>query len=97
MDNIITVAMILMPMVLAITEIVKSSVVMKKNLIPLVSVIIGLILGVLSYYVTDLHLEGYTVVDHVFIGFASGVLATGTYELGKFRGGNTGKSDTNKL
>lgn len=96
MDNIITVAMVLMPMVLAITEVIKSSVVMKKNLIPLISVVVGLVLGVLSYYVTDLRLEGYTMVDHIFVGFASGVLATGTYELGKFRGGSTGESDANK-
>ena len=88
MEAILLFATVLSPIVLALVELIKRTVNTKKNLIPLLSLIVGLAIGAVTYQFTDL---GF--VYRLWAGGIAGLAATGLFELGNKREGTTGKSE----
>jgi hypothetical protein len=84
MESVLIFATIISPIVLAIIELLKHTVNVKKNLIPLASLVIGLLVGAISYPFTDLEL-----VLRFWAGSFAGLAATGLFELGNKREGTT--------
>ena len=56
METVLIFASVLSPIILALVELVKKTVKVPKNLIPLVSLLIGLLIGAAAYPFTDLEL-----------------------------------------
>lgn len=73
---------VLLPIVTAAVELIKISFPIRKNLIPLISVIVGLIIGVIAFPFTDLDL-----VMRLWAGGLTGLAGTGLFELIKPRQG----------
>ncbi|KYG32148.1 holin [Alkalihalobacillus trypoxylicola] len=84
METVLIFATVLSPIILALVELVKSTVNVSKNYIPLMAFIIGLIIGALAYPFTDLEL-----VLRLWAGGIAGLSATGLFELGNERRGKT--------
>ncbi|TSB46526.1 holin [Alkalicoccobacillus porphyridii] len=80
MEIILILASIISPVVLALVELVKRTVQVPKRFLPLSAVIIGLIVGGLSYPFTDLDLG-----MRLWAGGLAGLSATGLFELSKKR------------
>ncbi|MNR40439.1 Phage holin [compost metagenome] len=72
--------------VLAANQAVKTAVNIPRNLIPVVGLVIGLLIGAAAYRFTDLELS-----LRLWAGGLAGLSATGLFELGKNRPGNTQK------
>ncbi len=83
-EQVLTFASILAVIVTALTQGVKMSINLPKNIVPLVGVLIGLILGAVAYPFTDLEL-----VTRLWAGGIAGLSATGLYELVTKRTGTT--------
>lgn len=80
METVLIFASVLSPIILALVELVKKTVKVPKNLIPLVSLLIGLLIGAAAYPFTDLEL-----VLRLWSGGLAGLTATGLFEIGKNR------------
>nr|MDH3152743.1 holin [Bacillus licheniformis] len=81
METVLIFASVLSPIILALVELVKKTVKVPKNLIPLVSLLIGLLIGAAARYpFTDLEL-----VLRLWSGGLAGLTATGLFEIGKNR------------
>lgn len=70
-----------------LNEVVKyiSSSVFKKNItryIPMFSIIFGIILGIVGFYIPDVDM-GSNIVEAIFIGISAGSAATGVHQIGK--------------
>ncbi|MNN76157.1 Phage holin [compost metagenome] len=70
--------------VLAFLQLVKATVSLPKNLIPIIGLVIGLLAGWLGYIFTDLEL-----VPRLWAGAFAGLSSTGIFELVKNNPGNT--------
>ncbi|RUT36328.1 holin [Paenibacillus zeisoli] len=77
-------ASVLTVFVLAGVQLMKRTVNVKKNLLPVLGLGIGLIVGGISFPFTDLNLT-----LRLWAGGLAGLSATGLFELGKNRPGNT--------
>ncbi|WP_156647155.1 holin [Lentibacillus sp. JNUCC-1] len=75
-------ATIIAPVVAALVELVKKTVKVKKNYLPAVSLLIGLIIGILAYPFTDMELA-----LRLWAGGFAGLAGTGLFELIKQRQG----------
>lgn len=84
MENVLLFATILAPIVIALNQLLKKTVNLPKNLLPLFGLIIGLIVGAIAYPFTDMD-----IALRLWAGGLSGLSATGLFELGKYREGNT--------
>lgn len=84
MEQVLLFATILAPIIVALNELVKRTVNMPKNLIPLMGFFLGLIVGVIAYPFTDLD-----IALRLWAGGLSGLSSVGLFELGKYREGNT--------
>ncbi|KYG28189.1 holin [Alkalihalobacillus trypoxylicola] len=89
METVLIFATVISPIILALVELIKKTVNVKKNFIPLLALIVGLAIGALSYPFTDLDLT-----FRLWAGGFAGLAATGLFEIGNKREGNT-KEDNN--
>lgn len=84
MEQVLLFATILLPIITALVELVKKTVNVKKNIIPSVSLLIGLLIGALAYPFSDLDL-----VMRLWAGGFAGLAGTGLFELTHKRDGMT--------
>lgn len=84
LNNVMAFASVLAVFVLALVQLVKKTVNLPKNIIPLIGVVIGVMVGAASTPFTDLDL-----VLRLWAGGLAGLSATGLFELGNKREGNT--------
>lgn len=77
MEEILIFATVLAPIILALVELIKRTVNVKNNLIPLTALVVGLIIGVIAIPFTDLD-----IVYRLWAGGLSGLSAVGLFELG---------------
>ena len=76
MQEILIFATILSPVILGLVELVKRTASIPVNYIPLVSLIVGLLVGFVGQIFTDLDL-----VHRLWAGGLAGLAATGLFEL----------------
>ena len=88
MEQVIIFSTVLAPIILALTQLFKTSVKAPKNIIPLVSVAIGLLVGLCSSPFTDLD-----IYLRLWSGLLAGLSATGLFELTNTREGTTKGGD----
>lgn len=84
MEPVLLFATVISPIILALVELLKRSVSLSKNIVPLVSLIIGLLVGAASYPFTELELT-----LRLWAGALAALAATGLFELGNEREGRT--------
>ncbi|KAB8126890.1 holin [Gracilibacillus oryzae] len=76
MEEVMIFATVILPIVTALMEGVKRSVDFPKNIVPLVSLVVGLLIGAAAEPFTDLDL-----VLRLWAGGFAGLAATGLFEL----------------
>jgi len=86
MQQVLIFATILVPVITALTELVKRTVVLSVNYIPAISFILGLVIGAVGYLFTDLQLDA-----RLWAGGLAGLSAVGLYEVFVQRPGTTKK------
>lgn len=84
MLNVLILATILLPIITAVIELVKRAVKVKKNYIPLMSVVLAMVIASLAYPFTDLNLT-----LRLWAGAFAGLASTGLFEIAKYREGFT--------
>lgn len=84
METILIFATVLSPLVLALIELIKKTIKVRKNVVPLMSLLVGLVVGAISYPFTELEL-----VLRLWAGGFAGLAATGLFEIGNKREGST--------
>ncbi|MEX3625817.1 holin [Viridibacillus arvi] len=82
MLNVLILATIIAPIVLAMMELIKRTIKIKKNLIPLTAFAVGVFIGFVAYPFTDLDL-----VLRIWAGAFAGLSATGIFEITNYRDG----------
>ncbi|AOZ94615.1 holin [Paenibacillus crassostreae] len=89
LNDVLAFASVLAVFVMAVVQLVKITISVPKNIIPLVGVIIGILLGVAFYPFTELQ-----TVERLWGGGLAGLSATGLFELAfNKRAGNTLKDN----
>ncbi|WP_342566033.1 holin [Paenibacillus sp. FSL R7-0345] len=76
LNNVLAFASVLAVFVMALVQLVKNSVNLPKQLVPAVGLVIGLLVGAVSYPFTDM-----TLVLRLWAGGLAGLSATGLFEL----------------
>ncbi|WP_324611611.1 holin [Bacillus massiliglaciei] len=76
MQQVLLFTSILSPITTAFLEVIKRAVAVPKNFLPLLSVLIGLIIGYLSYPFTDMD-----TALRLWAGAFAGLSGTGIYEM----------------
>ncbi|WP_339321366.1 holin [Paenibacillus sp. FSL W8-0194] len=76
LDSVLTFASVLAVFVLALVQLVKSTVNVPKNIVPVIGLVVGLVVGAASFPFTDLGL-----VLRLWAGGIAGLSATGLFEL----------------
>ena len=94
MEQIITFATIISVLTIGIIQGVKQTGSIPKNIIPLISIVIGGIIGGVSIFIPEIFSE-LSVGARILGGVISGLMATGLWETGKQRSGKT-KDDHQK-
>lgn len=84
LNNVMAFASVLAVFVLALVQLVKTTINLPKNIVPLVGVVIGILVGAAASPFTDLEL-----VLRLWAGGLAGLSATGLFELGNKREGST--------
>lgn len=84
LNNVMAFASVLAVFVLALVQLVKTTVNLPKNIVPLIGVVIGILVGAAASPFTDLEL-----VLRLWAGGLAGLSATGLFELGNKRDGST--------
>ncbi|KHF33403.1 Phage holin [Paenibacillus sp. P1XP2] len=85
LDSVLTFASVLAVFVLALVQLVKSTVNVPKNIVPVIGLVVGLVVGAAAFPFTDLEL-----VLRLWAGGIAGLSATGLFELAfNKRDGNT--------
>jgi hypothetical protein len=84
LNNVMAFASVLAVFVLALVQLVKTTVNLPKNIVPLIGVVIGILVGAAASPFTDLDL-----VLRLWAGGLAGLSATGLFELGNKRDGST--------
>lgn len=77
LNNVMAFASVLAVFVLALVQLVKTTVNLPKNIVPLIGVVIGILVGAAASPFTDLEL-----VLRLWAGGLAGLSATGLFELG---------------
>lgn len=88
-DNVLVFAGVIGAVVTVLVQLIKNAINMPKTIVPFVGIVIGLIIGSISYPFTDLDLT-----LRLWSGLFAGLAATGAYELVKQTPGTT-KDNTN--
>jgi len=89
MQDVLVFATVLAAFVTALVQLVKVTVNVPKNIVPLIGLGIGLVIGAAAYPFTDLEL-----VLRLWAGGLSGLSATGLFELALNKRDGTTKSDS---
>jgi quinol-cytochrome oxidoreductase complex cytochrome b subunit len=76
LDDVIAFASILAVFVLALVQLVKNSLNIPRNAVPIIGLLIGLLIGAAAYPFTELD-----IVLRLWAGGLAGLSATGLYEL----------------
>ncbi|SDJ70641.1 holin [Sediminibacillus albus] len=84
MEQVLIFASVLLPIVSALVELVKKTFTMPKNIIPSISLLIGVLIGAAAYPFTEMDL-----VLRLWAGGLAGLGGTGLFELVKKREGST--------
>ncbi|WP_449602816.1 holin [Paenibacillus sp. Marseille-Q9583] len=85
LDDVMAFASILAVFVLALVQLVKNSINIPRNAVPIIGLLIGLLIGAVAYPFTELD-----IVLRLWAGGLSGLSATGLFELAfKDRTGTT--------
>lgn len=84
MLDVLILSTILLPIVMAMVELTKKTVNIKKNYIPLLAVILAIVVSSLAYPFTELNL-----IMRVWAGAFAGLASTGLFEITKYRDGFT--------
>ncbi|MGE7615591.1 holin [Paenibacillus sp. NPDC101420] len=85
MDDVMAFASILAAFVLALVQLVKNSINIPRNAVPVIGLLIGFLIGAVAYPFTDLD-----IVLRLWAGGLAGLSATGLFELAfKDRPGTT--------
>lgn len=77
LNNVLAFASVLAVFVLALVQLVKTTINLPKNIIPLIGVVIGILVGAVASPFTNLDL-----VLRLWAGGLAGLSATGLFELG---------------
>ncbi|PAF34047.1 holin [Terribacillus saccharophilus] len=78
MEEVMTFASIISPVVIALVQLIKKTVTVSKRYLPLISLLTGLLVGFLAWPFTELD-----VVLRLWAGGFAGLAASGLYSLGK--------------
>lgn len=84
MEAVLLFATLIAPIILALVEVVKKTVNVKVNLLPVIALVLGLLVGFVAQPFTDLDL-----VLRLWAGGLAGLTATGMFELVTNRFGTT--------
>ncbi|OMD89462.1 holin [Paenibacillus odorifer] len=85
LDDVMAFASILAVFVLALVQLVKNSINIPRNAVPIIGLLIGLFIGVVAYPFTELD-----IILRLWAGGLAGLSATGLFELAfKDRPGTT--------
>lgn len=84
LTNVLAFASVLSVFVLALVQLVKTTINLPKNWIPFIGVLVGMLVGAAAYPFTELDL-----VLRLWAGGLAGLSATGLFELGNNRNGMT--------
>lgn len=85
MNMVLAFASTLSVIILALVQLVKNTINVPKNLVPLIGLVVGVLIGVAAYPFTDLEM-----VPRLWAGGLAGLSATGLFELAlKNRPGTT--------
>ncbi|PAD37096.1 holin [Terribacillus saccharophilus] len=78
MEEVMTFASIISPIVIALVQLIKKTITVNKRYLPLISLLIGILVGFLAWPFTDMD-----VVLRLWSGGFAGLAASGLYSLGK--------------
>ena len=84
MEQVMIFATVILPIVTALVELAKRTVTLPKNYVPLISLAVGLVVGVAAYPFTDLE-----IALRLWSGGFAGLSATGLFEVINPRSGVT--------
>ncbi|NGP45739.1 phage tail sheath protein [Bacillaceae bacterium SIJ1] len=84
LNDILTFATLLVPIIAALVEVTKRTVAYPKNFVPLVALLLGIIVGLLAAPFSDL-----VVAFRLWAGALAGLAATGLFEISNPRPGTT--------
>lgn len=84
LNQVMLFASVLAAIVLAFLQLVKATVSIPKNFIPIIGLVIGLLVGYFGYIFTDLE-----TVPRLWAGAFAGLASTGIFELVKNNPGQT--------
>lgn len=84
MEQVLMFATVILPIVTAVVELIKRSINLRDNIIPAISLFIGLVIGAAASPFTDMDL-----VLRLWAGGFAGLAGTGLFELMKQRDGYT--------
>jgi hypothetical protein len=80
METIIVFAGVLAVLTVALVQLVKKTTTIPENLMPVVSLVIGLLVGVIALFVPEITSD-LSVGGHILAGGISGLSASGLYDL----------------
>lgn len=84
MIQVLMFASIIAPVTTALVEMIKKSITLSNNILPIISLLIGLVIGFASYPFTDMD-----TILRLWAGAFAGLSGTGLYELIITRKGTT--------
>ncbi|RXH52487.1 holin [Kurthia gibsonii] len=84
MLDVLILATILLPIIVAVVELAKKAVNIKKNYVPLIAVVLAVMIAAAAYPFTELNL-----VMRLWAGLLAGLASTGLFEITKYREGFT--------
>lgn len=88
MEQIITFAGVISVLTIALTEVIKRTKAIPKNIIPIISIFIGVVVGGLTAFIPEIVSE-LSIAGRLLAGLISGLMATGIWETFNRRTGNT--------
>lgn len=94
MEQIIAFAEIISVITIALTEVIKRTKAIPKNIIPIISIFIGVIVGGLTAFIPEIVSE-LSIAGRLLAGLISGLMATGIWETFKDKKGSN-KDNKNK-
>ncbi|WP_210139269.1 holin [Staphylococcus sp. GDY8P120P] len=95
MEQIIAFAGIISVITIALTEVIKRTKAIPKNIIPIISIFIGVIVGGLTAFIPEIVSE-LSIAGRLLAGLISGLMATGIWETFKDKKG-TSENNSNKI
>ncbi|MGL4008856.1 holin [Staphylococcus nepalensis] len=95
MEQIIAFAGIISVITIALTEVIKRTKAIPKNIIPIISIFIGVVVGGLTAFIPEIVSE-LSIAGRLLAGLISGLMATGIWETFKDKKG-TSENNSNKI